>query len=235
MSDRPIRHVQPRTVGGGSSYHSSSTRGTITGSRPGAQCPGGAGVDIKHNSYARYLLRLQGKGPARRGIIPPTFGTPVVFNPAFPIYGSKTTKTSIVSGCDCTKEIGIENDKLAYAIMLVSPRLYNQHFTFDVGTKVYALNNLTRQYEEGEIYSVLDNDMYLVLLKCCEYVEKPGSELLLYFPCGCSNNSNAMLETLGEIVLDGATVVSECYLLNQFSGASAVAAFAANMRSGGVY
>ena len=40
---------------------SSSVRGTKTGIRPGSQAPGGSGVDIKHNSYDRYLLRKKGR------------------------------------------------------------------------------------------------------------------------------------------------------------------------------
>jgi hypothetical protein len=102
MSDRAVRHVQPNIVTGGSFYHGSSTRHTITRCRPGAGCPGGSGVDIKHNSYDRYLNRLKGQGPVRRGVIPPNFGTPLPFNRAFPIYGGKTTKTSIVGdNCAC--------------------------------------------------------------------------------------------------------------------------------------
>ena len=101
MSDRRERHIQPTIVTGGSTYHGSSTRHTITRERPGAGCPGGAGVDIKHNSYYRYLARLKGKGPVRRGVIPPHFGTPIIFNPAYPIYGGKTTKTNIVNNCNC--------------------------------------------------------------------------------------------------------------------------------------
>lgn len=34
---------------------------SLTRDRPGSQAPGGSGVDIKHNSYARYLARLKGK------------------------------------------------------------------------------------------------------------------------------------------------------------------------------
>jgi len=40
---------------------SNSVRGTKTGIRPGSQAPGGSGVDIKHNSYDRYLLRKKGR------------------------------------------------------------------------------------------------------------------------------------------------------------------------------
>ena len=229
MSDRAIRHFQPSTVAGGSTYHGSSTKSTITGSRPGAQCPGGTGVDIKHNSYARYLLRLQGKGPARRGIIPPSFGQPIVFNPAFPIYGGKTIKTNIVSGCNCVQLNSKEEDSLAFAIVLASPRIYNQHFAFDVGTTVYALDEMTKQYEKGTIIEVLANDTYEVLLATDEFIIKPGSELLLYFPCSCA------LETEGIVALEGSSVVSSCYILNQYSGASAVAAFADSMRLYGNY
>ncbi len=34
-----------------------STRSTQTSARPGAASPGGKGVDVKHNSYDRYLAR----------------------------------------------------------------------------------------------------------------------------------------------------------------------------------
>ena len=34
-----------------------SLRGTLTSGRPGAAAPGGLGVDVKHDSYARYLNR----------------------------------------------------------------------------------------------------------------------------------------------------------------------------------
>jgi hypothetical protein len=34
-----------------------STKTTITRCRPGATAPGGTGVDVKHNSYARFLAR----------------------------------------------------------------------------------------------------------------------------------------------------------------------------------
>jgi hypothetical protein len=37
--------------------HGNSLRSTLTSGRPGAANPGGAGVDVKHDSYARYLNR----------------------------------------------------------------------------------------------------------------------------------------------------------------------------------
>lgn len=41
--------------------HGNTTRGTTTANRPGASRPGGVGVDVKHDSYARYLARKKGK------------------------------------------------------------------------------------------------------------------------------------------------------------------------------
>ena len=100
MSDRANPSIQKTYVPTkGGNIGSNSVKHTVTGSRPGAQSPGGVGCDIKHNSYDRYLNRLKGKSVLRRGIIPPNFGEPIPFNRAFPIYGNKTTKTNIISNC----------------------------------------------------------------------------------------------------------------------------------------
>jgi hypothetical protein len=102
MSDRKEPHKQVVVTSSGSTYRGSSTRRTIVGSRPGAMSPGGSGVDIKHNSYDRYLNRIKGRAPLRRGVVPSSMKLPYIpFNPAFPIYGDKLMKTSIVSGCNC--------------------------------------------------------------------------------------------------------------------------------------
>ena len=95
MSDRKEPHVQQFRSGSNSSRIWRKTG-------PGALSPGGSGVDIKHNSYERYLNRLKGKAPLRRGVIPPNFGVPVIpFNRAYPIYGGKIMKTSIINDCNC--------------------------------------------------------------------------------------------------------------------------------------
>ena len=108
MSDRKERHEQ-RANAPGTNPGGNSTRRTITRLRPGALSPGGAGVDIKHNSYARYLARLKGKGPVRQEAVPASFGLPVLFNPAYPEYGGKVFKTGIVAGCNCLDNINEDN------------------------------------------------------------------------------------------------------------------------------
>ena len=100
MSDRKEPHTQHVKTGSGSAYRCSSTKHTITRLRPGALSPGGTGVDIKHNSYDRYLNRLKGKGPIRAGPAA-AIEVPVPFNRAYPVYGDKVVKTGIISGCKC--------------------------------------------------------------------------------------------------------------------------------------
>lgn len=62
-----------------------STRSTVTSLRPGALSAGGEGVDIKHNSYTRYLSRINSNNLA-------TSSSSVV-----PEEGNKTTNYGILS------------------------------------------------------------------------------------------------------------------------------------------
>lgn len=115
MSDRRRPHIQVPISGSGTNPGGNSTKRTITRCRPGALSPGGAGVDIKHNSYDRYLNRIKGKAPLRRGVILPDFeGKEIGFNRAFPIYGGKVFKPSVVENCNCP--IKLNNDDNAIFI-----------------------------------------------------------------------------------------------------------------------
>lgn len=55
-SDRINKHSNLLIVPRGGN----STKKTLLGIKPGSQSPGGLGVDIKHNSYSRYLNRKKG-------------------------------------------------------------------------------------------------------------------------------------------------------------------------------
>ena len=69
-----------------------STKSSLTRQRPGACAPGGIGVDVKHGSYARYLARLKGRGPAKTQ-------TP---NPLItPVKGNKTQYYGIANSSTC--------------------------------------------------------------------------------------------------------------------------------------
>lgn len=196
MSDRKEPHVQPNLVVGGSSYHGSSTKRTITRNRPGAGCPGGKGVDIKHNSYYRYLYRLKGKGPARRGLVPPNFGQPIVFNPAFPIYGGKTMKTSIVTGCDCPIDkplIDYKQDEELYKT-LVAPLDFTYTKEFSVGTNVYATNS--DGYYVHALVTAVDGNIYTVQFDDGTTTQLSIDSLLVYFPCVCDYSELDVTKTL---------------------------------------
>jgi hypothetical protein len=158
MSDREEPHYQPVTV----SSRGNSTKRTITRHRPGAATPGGYGVDVKHNSYDRYLNRLKGKGPIRRGAIPENFGEYIVYNPAFPIQGGKTMKMSIINGCNCYQSDAAEVEKKIY-VSNCDPNMFATDLTYDVGKYVYVLIGdickkalITAIY--GDEYSVLYMD-----------------------------------------------------------------------------
>jgi hypothetical protein len=212
MSDRKEPHIQVVKTGSGSTYGASSTRSTITRLRPGALSPGGSGVDIKHNSYERYLNRLKGKGPVRRGVIPPNFGVPYIpFNRAYPIYGGKTMKTSIVSGCDCPiTETNDNSDIKLYENSDIQNRILNETYTFHVGDLVFVKKyNTSVYYEKATIKSIVDG-LYTVqfedgteevLLKC---------DLLIYYDCGeCSNTNTNTTKEIDYSSLNDA----RCYIL----------------------
>jgi hypothetical protein len=181
MSDRKEPHYQAATV----PSRGSSTKSTITRHRPGASTPGGRGCDIKHNSYDRYLGRLKGKGPVRRGVIPPNFGDPIVFNPAFPVYGGKTTKTSIVNGCNCPIDAPSSDEKVYEAN--ISPIDFSYDIVFNVGTYVYATNAEGYYVQALVIAKSEDGYEYTVKYNDGTTATKSSFDLLIYFPCSTTN------------------------------------------------
>lgn len=212
MSDRKEPHIQKVVSGSGSTYGASSTKRTITRLRPGALSPGGSGVDIKHNSYDRYLNRLKGKGPVRRGVIPPTYGSPYIpFNRAYPIYGGKTIKTSIINNCDCPIT-DVTNDTLLYKNSDIQNRILNVTYTFNVGDFVWAKNPMTLTYEKGTIISI-DEGLYTVQFADETEVVVIKCELLIYYDCGDCINTN-----YSEKEINYAALYDEkCYILTSLS------------------
>ena len=87
MSDRAKPSITYNNV----PSHGNSTKRTLTRHRPGAGSAPGIGVDVKHGSYQRYLLRKKGKCPYK------TEGNGVY--PA--IEGNKTKKYGIAYSNQC--------------------------------------------------------------------------------------------------------------------------------------
>jgi hypothetical protein len=225
MSDRPVPSIQTAQVPTGTNNSLNGRHRSVTSSKPGSQTPGGVGCDIKHNSYDRYLNRLKGKGPLKRGAIPqnipglipgqsinPAFpGYFIPFNPAFPVYGGKTIKTGIVSGCDCCP-IKNENEivEKKQDCKSADSRIYNDPFYypyptseygFNVGDYVYAVETGTSFYAKALVISV-NGDIYTVQFDDGTQEDKSLNELKVYFPCSTDcivNPFNKAVYTVDDI------------------------------------
>lgn len=187
MSDRAKPAHQTTKVASGATYHTSSTRHTITRNRPGAMSPGGIGVDIKHNSYDRYLNKLKGKAPLRRGIIPPNYGAPIPFNRAFPIYGGKIVKTSIINGCDCPDTIdNLEQDKLIYSNKsnAIQDDILSVKYQFHIGDFVLAKKYVTEdKFYKAQIVEIY-GDNYKIKFEDDGFIRTIDYySLLIYSEC----------------------------------------------------
>jgi hypothetical protein len=132
------------------------------------------------------LNRLKGKGPIRRGVIPPTYGSPYIpFNRAFPVYGGKTIKTSIVSGCDCPIDENVVVDNILYQNSDIQNRILNVTYTFNVGDFVWArkYSGISTNYEKATIISIVDG-LYTVQFADGTENVVINCELLIYYDCG---------------------------------------------------
>lgn len=181
MSDRPVPSIQRAVVPTG--YNTSiinNRRHSVTGSRPGAQTPGGVGCDIKHNSYDRYLNRLKGKGPLRQQTVPPDFGAPLPFVPAYPVYGGKTMKTSIISGCNCSPG----GDQSLLYKSNVGATIKESSFSLSVGEFVYALypGGSTTCYYRAVILAII-GDVFTIQFDDGTQDTQTLAQLRIYYPC----------------------------------------------------
>ena len=199
QSDRAYPSVQKANIKTGFYNSLSGTHQSYTSSRPGTQTPGGIGCDIKHNSYDRYLNKLKGRSVLRRGVIPPTFGSPYIpFNRAFPIYGGKQFKTAIVADCNCP---------LGQNIDVSDSKIYNDPFFQDINDVVFKYgvgmfvdaykDNKKTTYYKAEIIKILDNNMFVI--KFDDGTTKTVSiyDIKLYYPCNCDGiTTNSSLNVL---------------------------------------
>lgn len=220
MSDRKDPHIQVVKTGSGSGYGASSTRRTITRNRPGAMSPGGSGVDIKHNSYDRYLNRLKGKKPLRRDPIPPTFGLPYIpFNRADPIYGGKVMKTSIVNHCNCP--IVSNDDTRLFVNSALQDKIYDVVYTYAVGEYVFSkkIGDSSAAKFKAQIIAI-ENDLYTVKFADGSVESVSGDYLSIYFDCDCVPNTSDT-DNLDIYAFPDATTTLACILFSALSNGAA--------------
>jgi hypothetical protein len=212
MSDRARPAHQVTKVASGSTYHTSSTRHSITRHRPGAMSPGGVGVDIKHNSYDRYLNKLKGKAPLRRGIIPPNYGSPIPFNRAFPVYGGKTVKTAIINGCHCPDTNNSSQDNFIYGDTsnAIQDKILSVNYKFNVGDFVWA-----KKFEsdatlyKAQIINIVES-AFTVKFEDNIIRDLAYCDLFIYFDCsGCNDIQLSTKEIATGDILDQLTIASK--------------------------
>ena len=186
MSDRRIPHIQRARTAPGTNPGGNSVRHVVTRLRPGALSPGGIGVDIKHNSYDRYLNRLKGRAPLRRGLIPPKYGREFIpFDPAFPIYGGKVVKTSMVNRCNCPEfERPIQpNEELLYT-GADQDEIYNVKYEFNTGDRVIIITQGIYFRNKGTIAEI--SGIYIVVaLDNGENVTLSNDQIVLFLADRC--------------------------------------------------
>jgi hypothetical protein len=222
MSDRPVASVQKTVVPTGANTTLNRRHTSVTSSRPGCQSPGGIGCDIKHNSYDRYLNRIKGKSPLRRGIIPPNFGSPIPFNPAYPIYGGKTTKTNIVTGCDCPIQTNAEN--LKQDIQIYNDPLWQPYpasnFSYSVGNYVYAIQTGNNYYTRALITNITDGVYTVQFDNGTIQTITNLSDIQNYVPCNCNGTINGATYATGFLTFNGANNNLLYPVISQYPGMS---------------
>jgi hypothetical protein len=147
MSDRGRPSIQKVKTGSGSTYGSSSLRGTKVRNRPGAMSPGGIGVDIKHNSYERRLNKLKGRTILKQGIPKIADGQQM--------QGGKVLNPGIINGCDCStsSEKYYVNNTQEFNDIMYDVRIY-----FNPGETILARKNkYDKLWYKGVILSIMAN------------------------------------------------------------------------------
>jgi hypothetical protein len=220
MSDRPVPSVQRASIPTGYATSMNRRHTSVTSSKPGSQTPGGKGCDIKHNSYDRYLNRLKGKGPMRRGVVPSDFGKPIIFNPALPVYGGKTMKTSIIDDCQCpiaTPEENLKQNVQLYDNPFWQPYPSN-NLSFNVGDYVYAIKTGTDYYARAIVTAKSESDIYTIQFDDETVQTASIDELKIYFSCECDGYQDIQISfPTGVVVQKSELIGIECsFSLSQF-------------------
>ena len=227
MSDRAVPHYQTNSGNSqGSFYHGSSTRHTQTRCRPGAGTPGGTGVDIKHNSYYRYMDRLKAKKDIRRGVVPSTFGLPIPFNPALPVYGGKTVKTAIVSGCGCPTDYSrtLRDDAIIYRAHF-DPLMFSTSVVYSVGQSVYARLSIATPVLKATILAINGGIYTVEFTGDSTIANVTALQIMPYFPCNCSGSDSTTGSAANGTLVNG-KIVEFCYILNAITGPNYLATIA---------
>lgn len=221
MSDRSRPANQLTEVASGSTYHSSSTKHSITRDRPGAMSPGGIGVDIKHNSYERRLNKLKGKAVLRRGVIPPNYGAPIQFNRAYPVYGGKVVKTGVIHNCDCPNITDNSTaDVRIYGSVLNATQdlILSVQYKFNIGDFVSAKKDITSPISyKAQIIDIVNNVYEIKFADDNSIKYTSVSSLMIYVNDNCIHDPPILETILSNLKsyqpVDSSSIIA-CNILN---------------------
>jgi hypothetical protein len=173
MSDQPIPSTQ-KTTG-----YNPTFKGSIM---PGGLSPGGVGCDIKHNSYDRYLRKLKGKGPLRRGKLH-TYTADDMHR----MYGGKNIKTNLISSCKCDNE----SDVMIYENPAWQPEpIIN--IALEIGQKVYAIEAGDTSYSSATILDIQDGIVTVQFENGNTQTITNTNDIKLYFKCSYNESDDQL-------------------------------------------
>ena len=152
MSDRAKPSNQIVKTG---SHGSNSLKRTKVSNKPGSMSPGGLGVDIKHNSYERYLNRIKGKGLLKKGIVQMSDGQKMT--------GGKKCRLAIVNNCNCiNNEVNEDIEENNYNMLEFDDVMYNIKYNFKENDIVLVKRNkYDNLWDRGNIIQIL-GDIFLI-------------------------------------------------------------------------
>jgi hypothetical protein len=80
----------------------------------------------------------------------------IPFNPAYPVYGSKLTKTSIVNGCDCPNDEGILLEEIYRS--KTQEEIFDVKYIFHEGDIVLVTLTNEKQKTRAKVIEVLETN-----------------------------------------------------------------------------
>jgi len=210
MSDRPSPSVQVVKTGSGSTYGASSTRHSIVRMRPGAMSPGGVGVDIKHNSYDRYLNRLKAQKPIRRGI--------VTVGPDLPgEKGGKRNKMGIIDSCKVCDNVQADEivEYFGQRENIIQEDVSAVRYVFHVGDRVWA--KIAGKWTIAQITEIA-YDLFTVVTEATQetYTLLPEA-IQVFYNCHCEELEAPIEEQILNSTDAAETTLLYCTLINHLT------------------
>ena len=159
---------------------SRQVKGRKVTNRPGGMSPGGVGVDVKHNSYERYLNKMKGKGLLKQGKKQESYQSQQEMT------GGKSNRMAIVSGCDCENKKNQQNNYMNN-LNAFNKVMYNINYKFAVGQTVLVQKDIhNKNWHKGKIVEIYDTTTFLInfgndVIEILEPIDSNVYNIIPYF------------------------------------------------------